>query len=95
MPVVLKAAQGKLTAIIEPGETVYVAFCPELDLATQGDTPEAAVDDLIEMALDYAEQYMAEFDRFSQSPNRAAHAPYIKAIHADPTPAGVRALFEG
>ena len=95
MPVVLKPAQGKLTAIIEPAEAVYVASCPELDLATEGDTPDAAVADLIEMALDYAEQYMAEFDRFSQSPNRAAHAPYIQAIHANPTPAGVRALFEG
>lgn len=95
MPVVLKPAARKLTAIIEPSEGVYVAFCPELDLATEGHTPEAALDDLIEMASDYAEQYMAEFDRFSQSPNRAAHAPYIQAIYANPTPAGVRALFEG
>jgi predicted RNase H-like HicB family nuclease len=94
MPVVMKPAQGKLTAIIEPAEAGYVAFCPELDLATEGDTPYLAVDDLIEMALDYAEQYMANFERFSQSPNRAAHAPYVQAIHADPTPSGVRALFE-
>ncbi len=95
MPVVLKPAQRKLTAIIEPSEGVYVAFCPELDLATEADTPEATLDDLIDMALDYAKQYMAEFDRFGQSPNRAAHAPYIQAIHANPTPAGVRSLFEG
>ena len=95
MPVVLKPAQRKLTAIIEPSEGVYVAFCPELDLATERDTAEAALDDLIEMALDYAEQYMAKFERFSQSPNRVAHAPYIQVIHANPTPAGVRALFEG
>ena len=95
MPVVLKPAQPKLTAIIEPSEGVYVALCPELDLATEGDSPEAALDDLIEMALDYAEQYMAEFDRFSQSPNCAAHAPYIQALQANLTPAGARALFEG
>jgi len=94
MPVVLKPTQGNLTAIIEPSEGVYVAFYPELDLATEGHTSEAALDDLIEMALDYAEQYMTEFDRFSQSPNRAAHVPYIQAIHANPTPTGVRALFE-
>jgi hypothetical protein len=56
--------------------------------------PDAALDDLIDMALDYAEQYMAEFDRVSQSPNRATHAPYIQALHANPTPAGVRALFK-
>lgn len=95
MPVILKPTERRLTAIIEPSERVYVAFCPELDLATEGVTPETALDDLIEMALDYAEQYMDEFDRFSQSPNRGAHAPYIQAIHANPTPAGVRALFEG
>lgn len=95
MPVVLKPTERKLTAIIEPSEGVYVALCPELDLATERDAPDAALEDLIEMALDYAEQYMAEFDRFSQSPNRAAHAPYVHAIHANPTPAGVRALFEG
>lgn len=95
MPVVLKPTEKKLTAIIEPSEGVYVAFCPELDLATEGDTPEAALNDLIDMALDYVEQYMAEFDRFSQSANRAAHAPYIQIIHANPTQTGVRALFEG
>lgn len=95
MPVVLKPTEKKLTAIIEPSEGVYIAFCPELDLATEGDTPDAVLGDLIEMALDYADQYMAEFDRFSQSPNRAPHVPYIQAINANPTPTGVRALFEG
>jgi predicted RNase H-like HicB family nuclease len=94
MPVVQKTTERRLTAIIEPSEGMYVAFCPELDLATEGSTPDTALDDLIEMALDYAEQYMAEFDRFSQSPNRAPHALYIQAIHANPTPAGARALFE-
>jgi len=94
MPVVLKPAQIKLTAIIEPSDKVFVASCPELDLATEGDTPEAALDDLIEMALDYSEQYAAEFERFSQSPNRATHAPYIHALRSNPTPAGARALFE-
>lgn len=94
MPVVLKAAQLGLTAIIEPSDDAYVAFCPELDLATEGNSPEAALSDLIEMALDYAEQYTAEFDRFSRSPNRAAHAPYVQALHAGGTVAGARALFE-
>ena len=94
MPVVLKPAQIKLTAIIEPSDKVFVASCPELDLATEGDTPEAALDDLIEMALDYSEQYAGEFERFSQSPNRAAHVPYIHALRRNPTTAGARTLFE-
>jgi len=94
MPVVLKPAQIMLTAIIEPSEGVFVSLCPELDLATEGDNPEVALDDLIDMALDYSEEYMAEFEVLSQSPNRAAHAPYIQALRANPTPAGARALFE-
>ena len=94
MAVVLKPAEIKLTAIIEPAEGAFVALCPELDLATEGDTPDAALADLVEMALDYSEQYMAEFERFSQSPNRALHAPYIRALRANPTPAGARALFD-
>lgn len=94
MAVVLKPAEIKLTAIIEPAEGAFVALCPELDLATESDSPEAALADLVEMALDYSEQYMAEFERFSQSPNRALHAPYIRALRANPTPAGARALFD-
>jgi hypothetical protein len=94
MPVVLKPVHLKLTAIIEPSDKVFVALCPELDLATEGGTPEAALSDLIDMTLDYSEQYIAEFNRFSNSPNRAAHAPFIQALQSNPTPAGARALFE-
>ena len=94
MPVVLKPAPTRLTAIIEPSDKVFVALCPELDLATEADSPEEALEALIDMALDYSEQYMAEFDRFRQSPNRAAHARYVGALRLDPTPAGARSLFE-
>ena len=94
MPVVIKPVHLKLTAIIEPSDNAFVAVCPELDLATEDDTPAAALSNLIDMALDYSDQYMAEFDRFSKSPNRAIHAPYIQVLRSNPTPAGVRALFE-
>jgi predicted RNase H-like HicB family nuclease len=95
MPVVLKPAHTKLTAIIAPSDNAFVAFCPELDLVTEGATPDAALGDLIEMALDYSEQYAAELDRFSQSPSRAAHAPFVQALRIDPTPRGARSLFDG
>lgn len=94
MAVVRKPAPTVLTAILEPAERAVVASCPELDLVTEADSPDEALADLIDMALDYSEQYMAEFERFSQSPNRAGHAGYIRALRADPTPAGARALFE-
>jgi predicted RNase H-like HicB family nuclease len=38
----------KLTAIIEKEGTGYVALCPELDIASQGDTVERARDNLKE-----------------------------------------------
>jgi len=93
MPIAIKDVSEKLTAIIEPSEGVYVASCPELDLATEGDTPEEALDDLIEMAMDYAEQYMEDFELFSKSPNRASHKPYIREIYERRTKEEVRELF--
>ena len=41
----------KLTAIIEPEGNGYVSLCPELDIASQGDTVEVARDNIRE-ALD-------------------------------------------
>jgi predicted RNase H-like HicB family nuclease len=38
----------QLTAIIEREGDGYVALCPELDIASQGDTVEEARDNLIE-----------------------------------------------
>ncbi|MBS0582427.1 MAG: type II toxin-antitoxin system HicB family antitoxin [Proteobacteria bacterium] len=38
----------KLTAIIERENSGYTALCPELDIASQGDTIEAARDNLQE-----------------------------------------------
>ncbi len=38
----------QLTAIIEREDDAYVAFCPEVDIASQGDTVESARKNLIE-----------------------------------------------
>lgn len=94
MPVVIKSAYLKLTAIIEPSDGVYVAICPELDLVTEAETAEDALSDLIDMAIEYAEDYAEHFEEFSQSPNRATHAPYIEVLRADPAPEAARSLFE-
>lgn len=93
MPVAMKTACEQLTAIIEPSEGVFVALCPELDLATEGQTAEMALDELIEMAMDYADHYNEERESFSKSPNRAAHKPYIDAIAHRATKEKVRELF--
>lgn len=44
---VMKATR-RLTAIIEREDDAYVALCPELDIASQGDTVESAKANLIE-----------------------------------------------
>ncbi len=38
----------QLTAIIEREDDTYVALCPELDIASQGDTVESARQNLVE-----------------------------------------------
>lgn len=41
-------ATRQLTAIIEREDDMFVALCPELDIASQGETVEAARQSLIE-----------------------------------------------
>ena len=45
------------------------------------------------MAVDYAEHYMEDYERFSTSPNRAGHLPYIKVLRANLSPEAARQLF--
>ncbi len=54
----------QLTAIIEREDTGYVALCPELDIASQGDTIEDARDNLGEaVELFFEAAYPSEVDR--------------------------------
>ncbi len=49
----------QLTAVIEKEGNGYVAFCPELDITSQGDTVEEANSNLreaIELFFEYASQ---------------------------------------
>ncbi len=50
----------KLTAIIEKEGTGYVSLCPELDIASQGDTVEGARDNLKEALELFFETASAE-----------------------------------
>lgn len=50
----------KLTAIIEKEGTGYVSLCPELDIASQGDTIEGARDNLKEALELFFETASAE-----------------------------------
>jgi predicted RNase H-like HicB family nuclease len=58
MPLTAIARNQRFTAIIEREEDGYVSLCPELDIASQGDTIESAKRNLkeaIELFLEVAD----------------------------------------
>lgn len=70
-----------LTVIIGKTADGYCAYCSELDLVTELDTIEETFKDILEAIKDYTEEYMQNFDLYSNSPNRAHHLPYIQRIN--------------
>jgi Antitoxin of toxin-antitoxin, RelE / RelB, TA system len=87
-------AEHLLTILLAKDNGFYCAKCPELDLVTELPTADAAMEDLIEAIQDYAKEYLRERDRYSTSPNRAHHMPYIEAIAACRTDWELRTLIE-
>lgn len=83
-----------LSILLARDEEKYCAFCPELDLVTETDTPEEAIEDIIEAMKEYAEEYMKDLELYAKSPNRAHHLPYIKAISSCKTDWDLRMLIE-
>lgn len=50
------------------------------DLVENGDTLEDAIDLIIEELINYAEDYMADFNKYFNSPNRKHHFPYVMNV---------------
>ncbi len=74
--------EKKLTVLLAQDNGHFCASCPELDLVTEMETEEAALNDLLEAMHDYAREYLAELALYRNSPNRGHHYPYIRAIAA-------------
>lgn len=72
----------------------FCAYCPELDLVTEMDTPEEAIEDMIEAIKDYSEEYMEDIELYAKSPNRSHHLPYTKAISSCKTNWELRMMIE-
>lgn len=72
--------EKKLTILMAQDNGSFCAFCPELDLVTEMDSEQATLNDLLEAMKEYAKEYLAELALYRNSPNRAHHYPYIKAI---------------
>jgi predicted RNase H-like HicB family nuclease len=83
-----------MDVIIFKDDDQYIAFCPELDLVTAQDFPEEAVKDMTLAIKEYAEDYMANFDTYSKSPNRKAHLPLIQQIVALKDDWGIKEMIE-
>jgi len=86
--------EKRLSILVALDGEKYCAYCPELDLVTEMDTPVEAIDDMFEAIRDYAEEYMEDIELYTKSPNRAHHLPYIKAISACKTDWELRMLIE-
>jgi len=71
-----------MTVLIVKDNGNYMAKCPELDLVTEMDTKEDALKAIVEMIMEYAEDYKSQEDMYLRSPNRSHHKPYVDAVIA-------------
>lgn len=92
-PKIMVQEKGLSILLAMDGEK-FCAYCPELDLVTEMDTPEEAIEDIIDAIKDYANEYITDFELYSKSPNRAHHLPYIEAIKSCKTDWELRMLIE-
>ena len=83
-----------LAVLIAMDGEKFCAYCPELDITTEMNTYDEAVEDMIDAIKDYADEYAAELSLYSKSPNRAHHLPYIEAIKSCKSDWELRMLIE-
>lgn len=86
--------EKRLSILLAKEDDQFCAYCPELDLVTEMDNYEETIDDLVEAIKGYADEYMADYDLYSKSPNRAHHLPYIEAVKSCKTDWELRMLIE-
>ena len=70
----------RLAAQLIFADDQWSAYCPELDLAAAADTQESTIDELAHLAVEYAAEYLADFDHYVNSANRSTHLPYVLTI---------------
>ncbi len=76
----LQTRPSLLTVYILQDEERFMAKCTELDLVTEMDSREEALDAMIEMLSEYAQDYRSRMKQFTSSPNRSHHKPYVETI---------------
>lgn len=66
----------KVNLVIAEGGFTTATF-EEIDLVTDGETKEAALQALADDLLEYAEIYFENFTTYYNAPNRQSHFPYV------------------
>lgn len=72
----------------------HVATVDELDLVANGPDEAQALRALADDLIDYAEEYIKDFELYSRSLNRRAHLPYVLNILAQDSVSDVLGLFD-
>jgi hypothetical protein len=70
------------TTICREEDASYTASIEELDLLGNETTIDKLIDLMIDELLEYASEYMDNFDMYYHSTNRKAHFPYIYRVIA-------------
>lgn len=76
----------------EEDDTVTVSL-DSFDLVENGDTYEEAVDLLADELIEYANEYLDNFNMYFHSPNRREHLPYVLNVLVQEDVEGVKALI--
>ena len=79
---VFQSVKVKFTAILRPEEDMFCAFCPELDVASQGKTHREALDNLREAVNLFLECASRE-----EMEGRLSEESWITQFEADYAPA--------
>lgn len=64
------------------------------DLVENAETKDEVIDLMADSLADYAEDYMAQFTLYSNSPNRKKHFPYLMNVMAQSDTEAVKALID-
>jgi hypothetical protein len=59
---------------------LWCAALPEIEIHTDAPTKEEAAEQLVELVMDYCEDYFTRPEFFTALPDRRAHYPYLRRV---------------
>jgi hypothetical protein len=66
----------------------------ELDLLANADSLEALKTEIIQELVEYAHEYMNEFEKYYNAPNRKPHFPYVMRVIIQKNKETIRSLID-